>query len=56
MELVEALGVNSKGKHLFCKLGGFSLGFAGDFFSIIDYMTFGIIPRECVRPMLNAKH
>lgn len=31
MELVEALGINSKGKHLFCKLGGFSLGFARDF-------------------------
>lgn len=31
MELVEALGVNSMGKHLFCKLGGFSLDLAGDF-------------------------
>lgn len=31
MDLVKALGVNAKGKHLFCKRGGFSLGLAGDF-------------------------
>lgn len=55
MELVEAFGVNFKRKHLFCKLGGFSLGLAG-IFSVINYMTFSIILRECERQMLNAKH